>query len=266
MCGCSGRPRVLTFHLTGATAGGSSTSEVRTGPRMERPFRIKSLSWVPQSATAPGQFVDVLVSSDDDVSDTSAPTGSSIFQGAQGLADLPDGDGDAGLPVADQPFEIPVPFQVDTTGRTLKVVLRYRAPAAGLPAGHVVLVVEEFEAAVPPIVPRPPVVPPVAVPPVESAPPEASPPSTVPPTLPPSFPLPVPRVPASYPNLVAMSLSNCIPRNVLQPARTGAGPVGAVCPDPAVYAARGVVVSSLPATFNGQAQALAQRFTARVLS
>lgn len=264
-CGCYGRPRTLTFHLTGATSGGSAAVEVRTGPRMERPFLVKSLSWVPASASGAGQFVDVLVSSDDDTTDTATPTGSSIFQGPQNLSGLPAGDADVGLPVSDQPFEIPHAYRVDQTGRTIKVVARFQAPAAAPPSGSVVMVIEEFDVAPPPIVVRPPVVPPPS--PVPPGGPGPGPGGEAPPPPPPpsSFPPPSPRVPASYPDLVAMSLSNCIPRNLVG-VRTGPGPGGAVCPDFALLAAAGApVVSSLPASLASSGAQLAQRFTARVV-
>lgn len=265
MCGCVGRPRTLTFHLTGATVPGAAAAEVRTGPRMERPFLIRSLSWVPSAATGPGQFVDLLVSSDDDTSDTATPTGSSIFQGPQNVSGLPAGDADIGLPVADVPFEVPTAFRVEATGKTLKVVARFQAPSTAPPAGHVVLVVDEFDIPAPPISVRPPVVP--APPPV--APPVGGgdvPPVQVPaPTAPPSVPTPNPRVPASWPNLVAMGLSNCIPRELGVIPRTGAGPGGAVCPPRPGGASSGAVVSSLPAGLQGASAELAQRYVARVV-
>lgn len=265
MCGCVGRPRTLTFHLTGSTSSGSALVEVRTGPRMERPFLIRSLSWVPSGATSPGQFVDVLVSSDDDTTDTATPTGSSVFQGPQGLSGLPAGDADAGLPVADVPFEVPTAYRVEQTGKTVKVVTRYQSPALSPPAGHVVLVVDEYDVPAPPITPRPPVVvPPVTVnPPVGGG--DVPAPQVPAPSAPPSVPVPNPRVPASWPNLVGMSLSNCIPRELGVIPRTGAGPGGAVCPPRPGGAGVPAPVSSLPASLAGVGGELAQRYTARVM-
>lgn len=264
MCGCTGRPRTLTFHVTGVTAGGSSAGEVRVGPRMERPFLIRSVTWVPVGSSTPGQFFDLLVSADDDGSDVAAPTGQSVFQGAQGLSGAPAGDGDAGLPAGNGSFEVPSAYRVEQTGRTLKVVTRYQAPALAAPAGHVVVVVDEYDAAPPPIVPRPPVVePPPVVPPPDGGGGGGGPEAPVVP-VPPSLPPPTPRVPASYPNLVAMSLSNCIPRGLGVLPRTGAGPGGVVCPPPSGYPPPAPTAPALPLGLAGISAMLAQRYTGRV--
>lgn len=135
-CACIARPRTLTFHLTGATSGGEALVESRTGPRMERPFLIKSLSWIPGAGVTNGQFIDLLISSDDDTTDVLVPTGSSVFQGPPNVATLPVGDADVGLPVSDFPFDIPCAFRVDQTGKTIKIVSRFQAPAAAPPSGH----------------------------------------------------------------------------------------------------------------------------------
>lgn len=263
-CGCSGRPRVLNFHLTGASVSGSATSEVRVGPRMERPFLIKSIEILSAGVSTPGQFVDVLVSEDDDATDTATPTGQSIFAGAQGLAGLPAGDGSAALPIVDHPYEVPTAFWVGRTGVTLKVLSSFVAPAGALAPVHVLVVVEEFEHAGTPVAPRPPIGPgPEAMPPGGD--PSGPSPAPLPEApRPPSLPLPDPRVPASPPNLVSMSLMNCIPRGMVT-ARTGAGPGGAVCPAPSqVSAAQRVLIPQLPPQWQGQEAILASRWTSRV--
>lgn len=231
---------------------------------MERPFEITSFAWVPSGATVPGQFIDLLVSSDDDTTDTATPTGQSIFQGPQNVQSLPAGDADVGLPVGDDPFSLPHAFQVNETGRTIKVVARFQAPAAAPPSGHVVLVVKEYEALPPPIAPRPPVVPapPQAPPPPPGGggPVQPAPPAPLPPALPP----PTPRVPASYPDLVGMSLRNCVPYDHPSYAVTGAGPT--VCrqpPPPGVWPSV-PQLTALPAGLGTSAALLGQRYTARV--
>jgi hypothetical protein len=263
-CCPGGRPRTLTFHLTGATGGGSAAVEVRTGPRMERPFLISSISWVPAAATTAGQFVDLLVSSDDDTTDTATPTGQSIFQGPQNVSALPAGDADVGLPVGDQPFDIPHAFQVNETGRTIKVVARFQAPAAAPPSGSIVLVVKEFDASPMPIDPRPPIVdPPPSLPPPPPG--GGGPISPAPPApLPPSLPPPSPRVPTSYPDLVGMSLRNCVPYDHPSYAVTGAGPTVCRQPPPPGIRPPAPVLTGLPSGFGTSVALLAQRYTARV--
>lgn len=261
-CGCYGRPRTLTFHLSGTTVLGSATGEVRTGPRMERSFVIRSIAWVPSAATSAGQFIDVLVSADDDTVDTPTPTGGTIFAGPQNLSALPAGDADVGLPVGDQPFAVPHAFRVDQTGRTLKVVSRFQAPAAAPPAGSVVVTVEEFEAAPAPIEPRPPVVPaPAPGPPVPPAPESPAGPGPAP-EAPPRYVYPLERVLETWRQAVRTEARNCLPAGYPVRAVTGAGP--APCVQRAVSGGSPVLAraTALPEGLRSQTAALSQRYIA----
>lgn len=218
MC-CNGgaRPRTLTFHFAGDSGGSELTSEIRVSPVLPRAFGIKSIEVIPIGGVQTGQFVDVLVSPDSDLTDTLSPTGLSVFEPPQGTGGLAVVDQDNGLPVADSPYDVPMAFRCEELQRTLKVVSRYRAPASGLPSLHVVIVVEEFDLAPTPIVPRPPVVPPRAPAPGPednpnnpTLPPGGDPNNPTPPYVPAPLPpdLPVPTVPPD--------LSNCVNTMVSQ--------------------------------------------------
>jgi hypothetical protein len=184
-CGCPpgggepmgmGQPRVLSFHLTGNVAGGAAGTEVRTSPRIERPFYVRSIEVVPVSGVTVGQFIDVLISGDDEVSDLVAPQGYSLFEAPQNATGLALEDQDRGLGVTVERYRIEPVAWVPENSRTVKVVTRFVAPAVALPAVHVVIVVEEFDAMAPVVEVRPPAGPPAGpwppvVPPVVVAPP-----------------------------------------------------------------------------------------------
>jgi len=187
-----GFPRTLTFHLTGAVSGGSTVREVRVSPRLDRQALIRSIELVPVAGTAVGQFIDVLISQDDQTSDASAPLGYSIFEGPQGIAGLPVEDQDVGLPVVDHAYDVPLSYWISDLGQTLKVVGRFAAPATAPPACHVVIVLEEFDGTSSPIEPRPPF-PPAPAPAPPDGEPLAPAPAPTPPYSPPLTPTtPVP--------------------------------------------------------------------------
>lgn len=189
---------------------------------MERPFIIRSIEIVPVAGVAVGQFVDVLVSTDDDDTDTVTPTGSSIFEGSQNLSLAPTGDGDVGLPVSALPYDVPMAKRVHETGRTLKVVVRAIAPAVSVPAVHVVVVVAEFEQMANPIAPRPPIGP---GPDHPEAPPYAPLPDPAAPQLPvvPVLPAPSPTVPVPHdqPWLAWTFPTNCAATRTGRPSGRG---------------------------------------------
>jgi len=230
-CDGAARPRTLTFHLTGNTFAGAALVETRVGPRMPRPFVIRSIEVIPVAGVTLGQFIDVLVASDDDATDTATPTGASVFDGVAALGSLPAGDGDRGLPVATAPYDVPFAYRVESGDQVLKVVSRASAPGVSLPAVHVVLSVEEFEVLATPIRPRPPIGPgpdhPAAPRPSPLPDPEVPVVSAVPPLAPPDPSVPVPHDQAwlrwQFP-------TNCRTRRVV---RTSAGQVsfltGASC-------------------------------------
>lgn len=188
-----GHPRTIAFHLTGAIAGGSATTELRAGPRMDRPFIVRSVEVVPVTGTAVGQFVDVRVAPGDFTTDAAVAPGASIFEPQQALSELPAEDRDVGLPVADVPYDVPMAFEVLEASRVIFVQTRFVAPAIALPVCHVIVVVEEFDVLGDPVTPRPP----IAAPPPAPAPPIGG---------PPVVPVPVPRPPS------APAMGYCGPR------------------------------------------------------
>jgi hypothetical protein len=198
-CGCPpgdggpmghGFPRTINFHMTGSISGGSATSEVRVSPRLDRVAMIRSIEILPVGGSAVGQYIDVLVSTDDETVDVDFPRGASIFQGALNLDGLPVQDQDVGLPMPSVPFDVPLAYLLRDRGVNLKVVGRFQAPAIAPPACHVVIVLEEFEVESVPILPRPPIGPPPA-PPLGPQPPEIPTGAPVPAPLP--VPVPQPR-------------------------------------------------------------------------
>lgn len=180
-----GFPRAIAFHLTGTMAGSLDT-ELRVGPRIDRPFVVRNVEVLPIGAAGIGQFVDVIVSAQDWQGDELSPTGHSIFLQQQAVGDLPAEDRDRGLPVGPERISVPLAYMVRDRSRVLMVQSRFTAPAAVAPACHVIVSIEEFDNLDMPIHPRPPIRPPHAPPP---GPPQAP----APPQLPPNAPPPPPR-------------------------------------------------------------------------
>lgn len=180
-----GRPRTINFHLTGIASGGSATTELRAGPRHERPFIIRSVEVVPVGGVSVGQYVDVFVCGADWPGDTVGVPGVSIFEAQQAVGDLPVEDRPLGLPVTSHHYDVPMAFEVLESSRVLMVQAQFVAPAAALPQLHVVVVIEEFDTLGDPVIPRPPIGPP----PIEVRPPAAPPlgPDDAPPVVPPPY-------------------------------------------------------------------------------
>ena len=157
-------PRVVrsfpvSFHFQADIAGGSATSEVRVYGPIERAFRIHHLVIQGLGGVTSGQFVDVLVSPDEDAGDTNPPTGTSIFPLIQGLGIVPAVDQPRGVQVPDGVLELQAPFRTWTAGLGLKVLSAFVAPAISLPDVHVTVVIEEVEEGPPIVEPRPPLPP-----------------------------------------------------------------------------------------------------------
>ena len=156
--------RAVNFHFTGSIGGGAAASEIRAYGPIPRAFNVVSVEVIPISGITDGQFIDVLISQDQDTTDTATPTGTSIFPLILGLAALPTPDDDRGLPVAANSYDVPVAHFERNEDRNLKVRSYFRAPAVALPNVHVLVVYEELEEVQLLIEPRPPLGDPVAEP------------------------------------------------------------------------------------------------------
>lgn len=157
---------------------------MRMSPRIPRPFLIRSVEVIPVSGISAGQYVDVLVAESEWSGDLVTAPGSSIFEAAAGAGQLPVVDVERALPVTAEAYDVPIAAMVLESDRVVAVQTRFVAPAVALPACHVVVVIEEMEAAVPPIEVRPPVIPPpppVPPPPVDWVPPPVPGPGPPPP-------------------------------------------------------------------------------------
>jgi len=191
-----GHPRVLNFHLAGQITGGAASTELRVSRLISRPFVIRSIRVLPAGSVTVGQFVDVLVSSDESVADVAAPTGVSVFDLVNGVAGLPVEDQDRGLPVVGEGYDIPLVYVVREQNRALKVQTRFAAPALGLPPLHVSISIEELDAAEESPEPRPQPGPLPGPEPLPGPGPAPGPgPGPGPVAMPPPEPAPPPRVP-----------------------------------------------------------------------
>lgn len=148
-CGCgSGRViarRPVNFHFSTVTSGGSTTTEMRVYGPIVNPFRIADIFVTPTTPGAPGQLIDILISSDGATDDVTTPTGTSIFPQLLGLAALTAPDTDVGLPAPQTDLRIQGAFQVSSANQFIKVRAYALAPATLPPACHVTLVIEELD-------------------------------------------------------------------------------------------------------------------------
>lgn len=224
-----GYPRTIALHLTGDTAGGIATSELRVSRRISRPFVIHEVAVIPAASTQLGQRVDILIASDDQTQDVANPSGYSIIDEPQGLATLPARDQLRGLPVTDDGYTIQRAHAVREQNQVIKVRTHFVAPALDLPRLHVVLTIVEFDSLDIPIDPRPTPEPPP--PPTPEPDPGPAPGPTPEPTPAPGpGPSPGPS-PAPRPIPTHLLLNNCIPPELSTPA-TGSGFRGVVCRRP----------------------------------
>jgi hypothetical protein len=173
-----GTLQTINFHLTGDIAAGAAASEVRVHGPIGAPFIIQQIWINADSGVAPGQFLDVLISNDGDVSDVAGPSGQSIFPVLNGTAFLPAPDEQRGVAIPASLQELKLAFRVDNVNSWIKVQSLFVAPAIALPNVHVTMCIERLDGLCmvsPPIQPRPPLDDPMA-PPVVPSPPPARPP------------------------------------------------------------------------------------------
>lgn len=250
-CGCGPSyrsqrsPTTLNFHLSGDSAGASPTTEVRISQRIARPYTITQITVLPISGVTSGQYLDILVSTDDDGDDTDAPTGSSIFDPQGALTLIPAEDRPRGLPVIALPYTAFKPVKVYDQNTTLKILSAFVAPAIDLPTLHVLITIEEYdELGMPPVDIRPAPEPP---PPPGHAAPEALPgprPQQILPSTPPTAQPPPPSPGGTFP---WWELNNCIPLDLLAQS-SGQGPSGTYCPGAAApgYTTTGMIALPQP--------------------
>jgi len=155
-----GTPQAVSFHFTADSGGAETTAELRVSRRIPREFCITEIQILPVAGVEIGQFIDILISSDDDTTDTLTPSGTSIFDTIQGLGGLPAQDRDRGLPVTARNYDIVQPILCREQNMVLKVQVRRAAPAAALPLIHVVIVLRQYDNFLQPMDPRPPAPPP----------------------------------------------------------------------------------------------------------
>lgn len=161
-----GTPQTIAFHFTADSGGPEATAEIRVSRRIPREFCITEIQILPVAAINVGQFVDILISSDDDTTDTATPTGTSIFDTLQGLSTVPAQDRDRGIPMTADPYDLQTPILCGQQNQVIKVQSRFIAPAGALPLFHVVIVLRQYDNFAQPLDPRPPVAaPPLPMPP-----------------------------------------------------------------------------------------------------
>lgn len=185
-----GTLQAINFHFTGDISGGAAASELRVHGPVGVPFIIRQIWLNADSGVTPGQFLDVIVSDDGEVTDTANPTGQSIFPLLNGVGSLPTPDGERGLAIPAVQQDLRLAFRVDKTNAWLKLRSYFVAPALGLPNIHVTMVIERMDAPgmnPPPMVPRPPIDSPTAPPVIpQPTPPIDQPPVKSPPLIAPT--------------------------------------------------------------------------------
>ena len=177
-CRVPGTIAAVNFHFTQATAGGSASSELRVYGPIASPFIIREI-WVnAEAGVTAGQLLDVLVSSDGDVTDTATPGGSSIFDLVENSSVVVGRDTQRGLSIPSQLIKLDIAARVDVSNQFLKVRNFFVFPAVALAVVHITLVIEELDMVgmvPPPLVPRPPLIPAVPPAPAPGLPPAAGP-------------------------------------------------------------------------------------------
>ena len=134
----------IVMHFTGDIAAGEAASELRAYGPIANPFRIRSIEIIPMSGVTAGQFIDVIISTDDDPSDVLAPTGFSIFPLIANFNNLPAADQQRAIQVPAVPFDLPLNFESPLTKQTIKARVFFAAPAIALPNLDLVIVIEEL--------------------------------------------------------------------------------------------------------------------------
>lgn len=134
----------VNFHFTGDIAGGIAASELRVFGPVPNPFDIRTIEVNPVSNVQPGQFLDILISNDDNSTDVALPTGISIFPQLAGFPNLPAGDQQRGAKILAAHFDIPISFRVTNGNMSIKIRSFFVAPAIQLANLSVTLIIEEL--------------------------------------------------------------------------------------------------------------------------
>lgn len=134
----------VNFHFTGDIAGGSAVSELRVFGPVPNPFDIRTIEVNPISNVEPGQFLDVIISNDDNTTDTVTPNGISIFPQLAGFGNLPAADQQRGAKILATHFDIPISFRVTNANMSIKIRSFFVAPAIQLANLSVTLIIEEL--------------------------------------------------------------------------------------------------------------------------
>ena len=134
----------VNFHFTGDIAGGVAASELRVFGPIPNPFDIRTIEVNPVSNVQPGQFIDILISNDDNATDVAIPTGISIFPQLAGFANLPAADQQRGAKILAAHFDIPISFRVTNGQMSIKIRSFFVAPAIQLANLSVTLIIEEL--------------------------------------------------------------------------------------------------------------------------
>lgn len=134
----------IVMHFTGDIAGGAAASELRAFGPVANPFRIRSIEIIPFSGVQLGQFLDIIISTDDDSTDTETPSGFSIFPLLLNFGTLPAADQQRGIQIPVEAFDIPISFMNPLTKQTIKARVFFAAPALALPNVDVLLIIEEL--------------------------------------------------------------------------------------------------------------------------
>ena len=158
------RTHVVPLHLTQDTVGGAADSELRSYGPIAGPFRIRQLLISPRAAGTVGQFVDVLVASGRDDTDSATPLGTSILRAAVGPGGVVAPDSRNGLAVPGTDVVLEDVWVEAQSGMFVQVRSYFVAPAVAAVDVSVVLVIEEVAAPVAPYVPPSAVPPPTTTP------------------------------------------------------------------------------------------------------
>ncbi len=137
--------RSYQVHLTADTAGGPASSELRIIGPIPNPWRLQELVISPLAGVTVGQFLDVLVSTDDHVADVAPPNGVSIFDNIRRNTATPAIDRQRGLQVPVDSIRLTHLHTEPNRSRCLQLFLYFIAPAAALPDVNVSLIIAEVD-------------------------------------------------------------------------------------------------------------------------
>jgi hypothetical protein len=188
-----GYRRVFNLQFSADSGGSSASQEIRVTPAIGHPFRVTELDISPLAGVVVGQYIDVLVVPNAEMTDASALFGASLFEQPALLGSIPGPDAQRGIAVPLQTKRFENLGPIFQAGQQIKVVVFFTAPALAMPTLSVTLVVEEvvFSTALPP--PREP---------PEFVPPYAAPPEVLP--VPPVPFVPAPVVPGEPPGVLPL--------------------------------------------------------------